>query len=166
MIKVSEVLKGGGLTVAGIGPMMEGDSPRSMPTNFAYLLTSGNFEDYTILGVFTTEELANKAKPLYPDSRVEKHSLDLVPDHPPGKVAWEVFVFSEDRVEVSQVSPNLKIPYEVSFLEDSVKGKDSVAGEDLAKYIVRCWASGEEQAKKTGLAKFIEAQAAKEVSAV
>ena len=59
-----------------------------------YVVTKGDYSDYTIHGVYSTEELADEAAVLYSDSsddaEVETYELDDMPDHVPGQKPWTV----------------------------------------------------------------------------
>lgn len=59
-----------------------------MTSQTAYVLTEGEYSDYKIIGVYSTKELAEEAKLLWPYSEVEDFSLDHIPEHPPGMYFW------------------------------------------------------------------------------
>jgi hypothetical protein len=59
-----------------------------MTSQTAYVLTEGDYSDYHIIGVYSTKELAEEAKTLWPCSDVESFSLDDIPEHPPGMYFW------------------------------------------------------------------------------
>ncbi len=59
-----------------------------MTSQAAYVLTEGSYSDYHIIGVYSTKELAEEAKTLWPDSDVESFPLDDIPEHPPGMCFW------------------------------------------------------------------------------
>jgi hypothetical protein len=57
-----------------------------------YVLTTGCYSDYHIVGVFSTKEKAEAAKVDHNltdgDGDVEEWGLDAVPEHPPGLHHW------------------------------------------------------------------------------
>ena len=65
-----------------------------------YILTSGEYSDYRIVGAFSTEEKANAAIEFFGyeehDCQVEEFEIDASPDSPfappPGMNAWRVFI--------------------------------------------------------------------------
>jgi len=59
-----------------------------MTSQTAYVLTEGDYSDYKIIGVYSTKELAEEAKTLWPCSSVESFPLDNTPEHPPGMYFW------------------------------------------------------------------------------
>jgi hypothetical protein len=59
-----------------------------MTSQTAYVLTEGDYSDYHIIGVYSTKELAEEAKTLWPYSDVESFLLDNIPEHPPGMYCW------------------------------------------------------------------------------
>jgi hypothetical protein len=59
-----------------------------MTSQTAYVLTEGSYSDYHIIGVYSTKELAEEAKTLWPDSDIEPFPLDDIPEHPPGMYFW------------------------------------------------------------------------------
>ena len=59
-----------------------------MTSQTAYVLTEGDYSDYKVIGVYSTKELAEEAKILWPYSDVESFPLDDIPEHPPGMYFW------------------------------------------------------------------------------
>lgn len=64
-----------------------------------YLLTSGDYSAYTVLGVFSTAEKAEEARPFLCgddggeyENELEEFELDGVPDHPPGHMLYSVTI--------------------------------------------------------------------------
>jgi hypothetical protein len=56
-----------------------------------YLVTAGEYSDYSIYGVYSTKELAEEAAEQFNiRGGIETWDLDAIPDHPPGKVMWIV----------------------------------------------------------------------------
>ena len=104
-------------------------------SNTIYILTEGDYSDYHIIGAYSSMELANKAKVLYPDSEIEEYNLDIIPEHPPGMVAWVVQIDENTIVNCSQINPNY-------FYKD-------VYVEDLT--VCYMWAADKEHAEKIAL---------------
>ena len=82
-----------------------------MTSQAAYVLTEGEYSDYHILGVYSTKELAEEAKSLWPYSDVESFPLDNIPEHPPGMYFWYGFVDEhigdeEPEPRVHKTGPN------------------------------------------------------------
>ena len=55
-----------------------------------YIVTDGDYSDYHVVGVYSTEETAERARAIYNASGVEEYELDDLPDAPPGMVRWRV----------------------------------------------------------------------------
>ena len=70
-----------------------------MTSQTAYVLTEGDYSDYKIIGVYSTKELAEEAKLLWPYSEVEDFRLDHIPDHPPGMFHWVGWVNEQMGIE-------------------------------------------------------------------
>ena len=113
--------------------MVEVNSMKSI-----YILTEGDYSDYHIIGVYSSEELAQKAQFLYQYSQIEEYSLDIIPEHPPGMKAWSVVVSDESGVNCYSMDPHDHIPYEHYF-----KGGD---GNYTGLYHV--WATDDDHACK------------------
>ena len=116
-------------------------------TNTSYVLTEGSYSYYHIIGVYSTKELAEKAKFVYPDSRIEEYSLDNVPDYPPGMRAWCVQIENGKLDHTYQTSPDMTVPSEHSY--------------DYNNYHVYCWATDQKHAQKIALDKYHQYQAQK-----
>ena len=78
-------------------------------SNTIYILTKGEYSDYYIIGAYSSMELANKAKVLYPASEIEEYDLDIIPEHPPGMVKWIVRIENGQLSMCYQVSPELAL---------------------------------------------------------
>lgn len=104
-------------------------------SNTIYVLTEGDYSDYHIIGVYSSMELANEAKVLYPKSRIEEYNLDIIPEHPPGMVAWIVEIDENTISYCSQINPDYF--YKDDYLED------------FTSYYV--WATDKEHAEKIAL---------------
>ena len=111
-----------------------------------YVLTEGDYSDYHIVGVYSTPELAQEAQTLYPDSMIENHDLDDIPEHPPGMLAWGVTI-KDSTVGYTYISD----PHECPSERDCPNGV----------YAVNCWAVDEEHANKIALDKYYQYQAIK-----
>jgi len=113
-----------------------------MTSQTAYVLTEGDYSDYKVIGVYSTEELAEEAKFLWPNSKVEDFPLDDIPEHPPGMYFWtgraEAHIGAEEtKQQVYKTAP----------------GKASLKGEDLSYrnivvFLVGFWAADEDHAFK------------------
>ena len=56
-----------------------------------YLVSDGCYSDYSVLGIYSTRTLAEKAHELYnADNEIEEFDLDDFPDSPPGMQAYKV----------------------------------------------------------------------------
>lgn len=70
-----------------------------------YLVSDGDYSDYSIRGVYSTAELAERARILYHADGVEEYELDDMPDAPSGMVGWGVQMDRNgDTYNVSGVS--------------------------------------------------------------
>ncbi len=113
-----------------------------MTSQTAYVLTEGNYSDYHIIGVYSTKELAEEAKTLWPYSSVESFPLDDIPEHPPGMYAWGGSVEQrigeeEPRQEVHKTNP-----------DDLNMQAYEVAYGDVFRFYVGFWAADEDHAFK------------------
>ena len=72
-----------------------------------YLVSQGDYSDYSVLGIYSTPEKAEYAVRLYgDDSRIEQYELDGMPPHPPGELRWHVQIMANgDVVSAFQVAP-------------------------------------------------------------
>jgi hypothetical protein len=55
-----------------------------------YLVSDGEYSDYTVLGLYSTKEKAEEAQLLYTAEYIEEFELDAIPPHPPGELRWSV----------------------------------------------------------------------------
>lgn len=124
--------------------------------NTIYILTDGEYSDYHIIGAYSTLEIAERARFVYPGSSIEEYKLDDVPDYPPGMTAWRVIIYNEnaDNIYISQTSP-----YEVA--EENIPSEKEYSLFGKTNYHVLCWAVDKEHAKKIALDKFYQHQAQK-----
>lgn len=112
-----------------------------------YVLTTGEYSDYCIKGVFTDGALAKEAQNLVPDSSIEEYKPDVIPDHPPGRTAWQVYIL-DGTLEHCMKLDIWKYPFVPSEIPSEFYGKKA--------YNVRCWARDEEHAKKIALDKYYQ----------
>jgi hypothetical protein len=72
-----------------------------------YLVSDGNYSDYSVLGLYSTMEKAQYARTLYAaENGIEKIELDDLPPHPVGELAWGVMIASDGDVHrVSRIAP-------------------------------------------------------------
>lgn len=67
----------------------------------SFVVTRGEYSDYSIMGVYTTREIADEAARLFA-GHVEEYETDVLPEHPPGKLFFWVFMSkSGDSKKVS-----------------------------------------------------------------
>ena len=119
-----------------------------------YVFTEGSYSDYHIIGVYSTEELAEEAQSLYEYSQIEEYDLDNIPEHPPGMKAWFVRIDDGklDDLYTYQVSPSDQtIPREFEY--EYLKGETA--------YFVYCWAVDKDHEEKIALDKYYQHQATK-----
>ena len=120
--------------------------PDNTGMKIIYVLTEGDYSDYHIVGVYSTQELAQEAQTLYPDSGIEEYDLDDIPEHPPGMLAWGVTI-KDSTIGYTYLSD----PHECPSERDCPNGV----------YAVNCWAVDEEHANKIALDKYYQHQAIK-----
>ena len=54
-----------------------------------YLVSSGSYSDYSVLGIYSTKELAERAaEVMAADNDIEEMELDVILETPPGLLAW------------------------------------------------------------------------------
>ena len=112
-----------------------------------YVLTEGSYSDYHIIGVYSTEELAQEAQLLNTYSVIEEFDLNHIPDHPPGHVAWTVMFKNAEIHATYRASPfDTIIPSEHAYNSSRL-------------YNVNCWATDKDHAQKIALDKFYQYQA-------
>ncbi len=119
-----------------------------------YVLTEGDYSDYSIIGVYSTKELAEEAQTLYKYSQIEEYDLDNIPEHPPGMTAWFVRIGDGklDDLYTSQVSPfEQTVPREFEYKYPN----------GATAYFVYCWAVDANHAEKIALDKYYQNQATK-----
>ena len=120
-----------------------------------YILTEGDYSDYHVIGVYSTEELAKKAQFVYKDSQIEEYALDDVPEYPPGMKGWYVNIddAKPDDPYSYQVSPDYAtIPSESEYNYHYNK---------QTGYYVYCWAVDEDHSLKIARDKYYQHQAQK-----
>ena len=57
-----------------------------------YLVSDGEYSDYTVFGLYSTLEKAKQAQELYDAGYIEEFELDHFPPHPPGELLWGVWM--------------------------------------------------------------------------
>jgi hypothetical protein len=113
-----------------------------MTSQTAYVLTEGDDSDYLVIGVYSTKELAEEAKTLWPYSDVESFPLDDIPEHPPGMYFW---YGCADR-HISAKEPEYRVR-KVGPSKASGQGKEFRSGNRLL-FCVDFWAVDEDHALK------------------
>ena len=78
----------------------------SEPTTI-YLVSDGEYSDYTVLGIYSTKEKAQEAMELYAANYIEEFEIDYLPPHPPGELRWTVYMKDDGSVmEAKRASPS------------------------------------------------------------
>ena len=113
-----------------------------MTSQTAYVLTEGDYSDYHIIGVYSTKELAEEAKSLWPCSDVESFPLDEIPEHPPGMYCWNGWV--EKRIGSEEPKQGV---YKTAPGEAYEQGVEFAYG-NLLRFHVVFWATDEDHALK------------------
>lgn len=122
-----------------------------------YILTEGSCDNYRIVAVYSTKELAEEANFLCPDSRIEEYDIDSVqiPEHPPGHSAWSVSVDTKkDCIQSAQQCDPLSRVFNIK--EKYYECPKYVSHLYSSVYRVNCWARDEEHAKKIALNKYYQ----------
>lgn len=124
----------------------------------AYILTDGCYSSYHIVGVYSTLELAEKAKEHLSgdDVYIEEYDIDTVlPTNPPGMFAWHI-VINYDTSEITN-------SYKCNCLGYDFEPNEVYSEGDLrpSYYHVQCWARDEEHAQKIALDKYYQYKAEK-----
>jgi hypothetical protein len=106
---------------------------------YVYIATSGSYSSYTILGVFSSKEIAEEFSRAFPDASIDAFELDAKSPYPPGKKAYRVAFrkTGTSEMHVIQTDPDL-----VLQLSGNVRPWD----EDFVA--VWCWADDEQHACK------------------
>jgi len=113
-----------------------------MTSQTAYVLTKGSYSDYKVIGVYSTKELAEEAKTLWPCSSVESFPLDDIPEHPPGMFFWTGR--AEARIGAEATKQQV---YKTAPGKASLKGED-VSYRNIVVFRVGFWAVDEDHAFK------------------
>lgn len=127
----------------------------------AYILTDGCYSDYHIVGVYSTLELAEKAKEHLSgdDVYIEEYDIDtMLPTSPPGMFAWHIVI----NYDTSEITNTYKVDclgsnFDPNELYSEGNSKYSMP----ATYHVQCWARDEEHAQKIALDKYYQYKAEK-----
>lgn len=64
-----------------------------------YLVTSGDYSDYHILGAYSSRELAEEAQALFAADSIEDWDLDKTIDHPQGMLMYRVLMDIDGNVQ-------------------------------------------------------------------
>ena len=115
-----------------------------MTSKTAYVLTEGEYSDYKIIGVYSTKELAEEAKLLWPYSEVKDFSLDHIPDHPPGMFHWTGWVNEQMGIEELEQKVLKTAPTDGYCGRE---GQESKWGK-IVRFGVNFWATDEDHALK------------------
>jgi hypothetical protein len=68
-----------------------------------YLVSSGQYSDYSVLGIYSTKEKADEAVAIYAaDNDIEEWDVDDLPPHPPGEFRWSITML--DNGDVASIS--------------------------------------------------------------
>jgi len=103
-----------------------------------YLVTTGEYDDYRVRGVYTTPELAKEAAKLFgSESSVETCSLDVLPKHPKGMCLWSVWL--DDDRDIDQTTQRCDVVEGETILEP-LPGSPG--------WIIRVWARDAAQAER------------------
>ena len=128
-----------------------------MTSQTAYVLTEGDYSDYKIIGVYSTKELAEDAKLLWPYSEVEDFRLDHIPDHPPGMFYWVGSVDEQMGIEELGQKVLKTNPTDGYYGQE---GKELRWGK-IVRFAVNFWATDEDHALKIFLDKYHQHEARK-----
>jgi hypothetical protein len=64
-----------------------------------WLVSTGDYSEYHVHGVYSTEEKALVAKEAYNADKIEERELDAMPDSPPGLYGWLVRMDQDGNTE-------------------------------------------------------------------
>jgi hypothetical protein len=65
-----------------------------------YLVSDGEYSDYSVYGLYSTLEKAKQAQELYAANYIEEFELDHLPPHPPGELLWCVHMKDNGGVQL------------------------------------------------------------------
>jgi hypothetical protein len=112
-------------------------------SNPIYLLTAGEYSDYHVIGVYSTKEIAEEAKSLFPGSKIEEQNLDFIPEHPPGMKFWCCNIVDDIIKYCGQMAP---YSHHLSLSEYYHTG---ISGDNKGCYYI--WAKDKDHATKIAL---------------
>lgn len=70
-----------------------------------YLVSTGSYSDYTVLGIYSSKELANEAIIRFnAGSEAQEFTLDAMPERPPGKLYYHLDMFFNGDVRFIALS--------------------------------------------------------------
>ena len=131
-----------------------------MTSQTAYLLTTDDFDNSSVIGVYASQQLAKEAQVLWFGSQIEPTDFDEIPDHPPGKVGWHVTLRTKGGIssfpKASRFNPNW-----VRGMED---GREYFTRDESSEFVASCWAANEDEAIKIVKGKYDDFQARKMVA--
>lgn len=120
-----------------------------------YVLTAGDdLESYHIVGIYSTQELAEQAQSHCPDSIIETYELDSKkpPVHPQGHTAWQVVIIVRtNKISWCNQVDSLEYGFEQSEHHYHYNSIWSFADNH---YVVKCWATDKEHAEEIAMNKF------------
>jgi hypothetical protein len=65
-----------------------------------YVVTSGEYSDYRVRGIYSTHEKAEQARDFFnTENDIEEHEIDALPEHPPGMLRYTVLMDRDGRVD-------------------------------------------------------------------
>jgi hypothetical protein len=112
-----------------------------------YILTERPWPDeYKILGLFSTKQLAEEAQKHFPGSEIEPHYLDPLTDYKPGHQMWHVS-FKDDKIFINS-------PLGFALYGSKPREEYFVNNNGERYYNVFCWASDTEDAAKKATEKY------------
>lgn len=117
---------------------------KTMTSQTAYVLTEGEYSDYKVIGVYSTKELAEEAKTLWPHSDIEDFPLDDIPEHPPGMYCWHGYVNEQMGIEELEQKVLKTNPTDRHWEQ---KGRELKYGR-IVSFSVNFWATDEDHALK------------------
>jgi len=131
-----------------------------MTSQTAYLLTADDFEASTVIGVYSSQQLAEEAQVLWSGSQIERTDFNEIPDHPSGKVGWHVTLRSKGGIASSSKAARFN-PNWVRNLEDA---REYFTGDERSEFVASCWAASENEAIEIVKRKYDDFQARKMVA--
>ena len=131
-----------------------------MTSQTAYLLTTDDFDNSSVIGVYASRQLAKEAQVLWFGSQIEPTDFDEIPDHPPGKVGWHVTLRTKGGISSSPKASRFN-PNWVRGIED---GREYFTRDESSEFVASCWAANEDEAIEIVKRKYDDFQARKMVA--